>query len=199
MKTKSQTTGPGIRPSHSLLSLRPGTQLSTYVPQTNWLIMSLKRAWTLSGRNAGGKGESSDLEMKVNGLDSAELDCKRLGTRYNEPVGPGCLRFVCINECMFCCELCWHLNVCEPSGGSSVHCARVLKGSISRWASVVARKAGFTPTHRFPHWPYWQPGTKCLPGEPNREGESSALPPPTRITPACFPLYPVCGIRHQPA
>lgn len=35
----------------------------------------------------------------------------------------------------------------------------------TRWANVVAVKAGFTPAHRLPHWPSWQPGARCPPGE----------------------------------
>lgn len=78
------------------------------------------------------------------------------------------------------------VGVWEPSGGSSVlTCSFVLKESISSCAKS-GKESQFHASPPVSHWPPWQPGTKCLPGEPKRKKESSALPPPTWITPVAF-------------
>lgn len=153
--------------------------------------MSLKQTWTLTGCNAGEKEESSDLEMKINKLDAGEWGCKRLRTRYNDKLPKSW--DLSVEMCVFLVWLCWQLNVClSPLEAVHCACASVLKGSISHWASVVARKAGFTPTHRFPIDP---PGNQAqnvcqvIQTEKGKLGSSTTHTDNTRH----FPLYAVYG------
>ncbi len=46
--------------------------------------MSLKQTGTLTVRNTGGKDKLSDLEMKMDGLDTGEWERKRSGKRYQD-------------------------------------------------------------------------------------------------------------------
>lgn len=131
-------------------------------------------------------------------MDTGEGECKRLGMRYNDLTCTGSLWFGCIIVCPFMCDcalswMCVCVRVCVKAFRRQpvLACASVLKGYISRWASVVVRKASFTPTYCFPHWPQPLATTQNMSARWSKQSrENSALPPPTQITPVTFHFIP---------